>query len=99
MTTPRPTSSFYSDDFEFQGLVQRLSQVTWEQEIRTIDALEEEKNYWQQQLLRGHNEWSSIYDALVRVRDVLVLMRQVLQENKIKGETERRKWMANSTVI
>ncbi|KAK5636037.1 hypothetical protein RRF57_011749 [Xylaria bambusicola] len=98
MTTPRPTSSFYSDDFEFQGLLQRLSQVTWEQEIRTIHTLEEEKRYWQQQLFKGHDEWSSIYDA-VQVRDVLVLMRRVLQENKIKGETERQKWMANSTVI
>lgn len=60
-SSSRYSSSVYSDSFDLEGFLQRLSEQASQQQIRTIQTLIDENRNLQNELRKMHSIWKSIY--------------------------------------
>jgi hypothetical protein len=98
-TPPRPASSIYSDEFQLDDLLRRLSERTSDQEVRTVQALLEEKEALERELETVQRVWALIYDIMVETNDTVGQLSTVVRYALSRMETERKNWLANCTAI
>lgn len=102
---PRPTSSIYSDSFDLEDLVSRLSQQARSQAFYEIKALQDERDALQRQVEAERSAWVSVYQVILessRVGTQLSLVcddsqRQIDHERS--EDRERKRQLANLTPI
>ncbi|KAI0861702.1 hypothetical protein F4860DRAFT_474820 [Xylaria cubensis] len=74
------TSSIYSDTFELKDLFRRLSRTAWEQGIRTINALEEERDSCRRRCKTKSSKYTNICKtSLLRYRELASKIRYTIQ--------------------
>lgn len=97
--TSRESSSIYSDSFELEDLVNRISKAADSQDTFTIKALETERDCLRQNVNSIRNTWDAIESLMADLEKIsqhILLLCRRCEQNK---ETEGKKWMANFTVI
>jgi glutaminase len=97
--SPRASSSVYSDTFELDDLLQRLSQQTWEQGDYTMHVLLEENEALNSELTAVRATWASIYEVMINASEIASHLQILAEEGETQMEKARRKWIANCTAF
>ncbi|KAI0839924.1 hypothetical protein F5Y06DRAFT_303040 [Hypoxylon sp. FL0890] len=95
---PRPPSRIYLEKSDLEDILLHLSEATLDQETHTIAALENERNSLQRDLAALKIKWAATYDIMRRTSSTIEVLMGLVQTWGSRMKTERRKWMANSTV-
>ncbi|KAL0930257.1 uncharacterized protein CTRU02_214332 [Colletotrichum truncatum] len=96
---PRPTSSVYSDTFDLDDLLLRLTKQTDEQYDTVIPLLLQENKTLYSELMATRRLWRTL---LSLVRDLVELadqLRELLKITRSELEHERRSYLANCTAF
>lgn len=91
----RPTSSIYSDRFELDELVSRLSDEADAQELYAIQALQNERDALSREVEARRTIWNSIYQVLIESADVASKIAALCKYAYDLIGKERNKWLAN----
>ncbi|KAL7940676.1 hypothetical protein V8C42DRAFT_336847 [Trichoderma barbatum] len=95
----RPTSSVYSDCFELEELVSKLSDEAEAQEVHAIEALENERDILCREVEARRVIWNCIYQMLVESADVAGKITALCKFAYGRIDKERNKWLANRNAI
>jgi hypothetical protein len=96
---PRPTSSIYSDPFELDDLLRRLSEQARSQGEYAIQVLTQENEAVKSELSYFRRSWAVIYELMTKVNDILRELKAVMAEMNATIEREQNKYKANCTAI
>jgi hypothetical protein len=97
--TLRPSSSVYSDSFQLDDLLHRLSEQTWQQQIRTFQTLTDENRVLQSELSEVRQLWESIYGLMQGVNDIAGQLSVIKNGGDRTMDKLKLKWIANCTAF
>jgi hypothetical protein len=95
----RPTSSVYSDAFELDELLDRVSEQAAAQKQYIIWALEEERDTVRRELEKERNRWASIYELMLEAADAGEKLALLHQDAERRVGREQNVWVSNCTPI
>ena len=95
----RTTSSMYSDQFELDDLLCRLSEQVTNQGERAIQGLKQENRALGPEQDYFRRSWAAIYEMLTGVNDILNQLTITLAEMNEKIESEQNTYRTNCTAI
>ncbi|KAH8655615.1 hypothetical protein BX600DRAFT_440115 [Xylariales sp. PMI_506] len=90
-----PASSIYSDSFQLDDLLHRVSEQTWEKELRMFQALEDENKELQDELFRVQQSWESIYTMMEKVNKIAEQLNAIMMEGKSRIKKQKVNWIIN----
>lgn len=102
---PRPASSIYSNSFELEDLVHRLSEQARFQEEYEIKALQIELDALKHQINDARSRWAFIYDIMMDSADLATKLSLICKDadaqvhRERNDDRERKKRLANRTVV
>ncbi|KAH6871055.1 hypothetical protein B0T10DRAFT_567485 [Thelonectria olida] len=96
---PRPASSVYSDSFQLQDLLHRLSEQTRSQRGYTAQALVEERDALRTELDSKRRLWQSARQLMARSSDMANRLLQLHGDAEGRILHEQCKWKANCVAI
>ncbi|KAK8038383.1 hypothetical protein PG994_015150 [Apiospora phragmitis] len=96
---PRPRSSFYSDEFQLDDLLHRLSEQTWEQEVFTLQLLLQENEELSRELSGLQRRWKLVYKAMAVSAETASQMNIMIKRFQELLAKEQNKWKANFTAF
>lgn len=99
MSHQRPTSSVYSDSFELEKLVRKLSHQLEDQEQYDLLALTTERDLLLSQVSSLRHEVASMEHARTVSVALARKVQRLLRKTQSSVEIEEAKWVANRTVI
>ena len=100
MDTPGSyTSSVYSESLQLDDLLQKLSEKTWQQQIRTLKALEEENRELDSKLSEVRRRWGYLYQMMQEVNIVAGQLGTIKNEGGRLMERQKAKWIVNCTAF
>lgn len=95
----RQTSSIYSDIFELDDLLYRISKQADEQHREAISSLEQEKSILKIEIAALKNSCETIHDTLQRIREQVTRLKQGLDKTMSSMKTDRINYLANCTAF
>lgn len=98
-STFRYSSSVYSDSFQLDDLLHKLSEQAWQQQIRTIQTLRDENLELHNELSQLRLLWGSIYRYMRQVNDIAGELNTVRKGAGRMIERRNMKWIVNCTAI
>lgn len=99
LTQERPTSSFYSDCFELEDLVNKLSDEADAQDLYAIEAMQNERNILYHELENKRTLWNEIYQVLIESADIAAKVNALCRFAQDQIRKEQNKWLANRNAI
>lgn len=99
LTQERPTSSFYSDCFELEDLVNKLSDEADAQDLYAIEALQNERHMLYQELENKRTLWNRLYQVLIECADTAAKINALCRFAQDNIKKEQNKWLANRNAI
>lgn len=97
--TLRYSSSVYSDSFQLDDLLQRLSEQAWEQQIRTIQTLEDENRELHNRLSEVRQLWECIYRHMQEVNNIVGQLSTIRRGTGRMMDRQKMMWIVNCTAI
>ncbi|KAK0373213.1 hypothetical protein CLIM01_09426 [Colletotrichum limetticola] len=95
----RQTSSIYSDIFELDDLLYRISKQADEQHGEAISSLEKEKGILKIEIAALQNFCGTVHDTLQRIGEQVTRLKQGLDKTVSSMKTDRIRYLANCTAF
>jgi hypothetical protein len=99
LTEERPTSSFYSDCFELEDLVNKLCDEADAQDLYAIETLQNERHILYHELENKRIIWNRIYQVLIESADIAAKINALCKFAQENIRKEQNKWLANRNSI
>jgi hypothetical protein len=98
-TILRYSSSVYSNSFQLDDLLQKLSEQAWQHEIRTLHALEEENRELQREVSEIRELWGSFYTLMQEVANIYEQLSIIRSGVRQMTDKQKLKWLVNCTAF
>ena len=99
MSSPRPTSSVYSDSFELDELLETLSDHLWKHDTHELQGLEKDRECIKSELTALREIRGCIYPAIMQMNKKIELLYAALADAKRAIEREKADWASNCTAF
>ncbi|OHE90319.1 hypothetical protein CORC01_14380 [Colletotrichum orchidophilum] len=99
MMEPRRTSSVYSDTFELDDLLLRLTKQADEQHDMVIDLLRQENNALYRKLKAERQLWRVIVGLVHEIVELTGQLEKLLGKARLRMQQGRIKYLANCTAF
>lgn len=98
-TGQRVVSSAYSDSFDLDNLLHRISLQTTQQQDYTIQALEKEQATMRLDRSAERKKFTALYRALLRASEATMQLQGICRQTEQVVQKQGNIWLANCTAI
>ncbi|KAL4403352.1 hypothetical protein CABS03_15266 [Colletotrichum abscissum] len=99
MMEPRRTSSVYSDTFELDDLLLRLTKQADEQHDMVSDILQQENNALYRKLMAARQLWRFIVGLVHGIVELIDQLEELLTKARLRIQQGRANYLANCTAF
>jgi predicted ribosome quality control (RQC) complex YloA/Tae2 family protein len=89
----------YSDSFQLEDLLQRLSEQARQQQTRTIQTLEDENRELRNKLSEVRQLWEAIYRDMQEVNNIAGQLSAIRKGAGRMMDRQKKMWIVNCTAI